>query len=55
MIISLGEPQGQRYYGGQIAAPIFKAIAEDIVQVSPTEKDLMRTKVDRGSAEITDN
>ena len=46
MIISLGEPQGARYYGGQIAAPIFKAIAEDIVQVSPTEKDLMRTKVD---------
>ena len=45
MIISIGEPQGARYYGGQIAAPIFKAIAEDIVQVSPPEKDLIRTKV----------
>ncbi len=45
MIISLGEPQGARYYGGQIAAPIFRLIAEDIVQVSPTEKDLMMTNV----------
>jgi cell division protein FtsI (penicillin-binding protein 3)/stage V sporulation protein D (sporulation-specific penicillin-binding protein) len=45
MIISLGEPQGARYYGGQIAAPIFKAIVEDIVQVSPPEKDLMKTEL----------
>ena len=45
MIISLGEPQGARYYGGQIAAPIFKSIAEDIVQVSHTEKNITGTKV----------
>ncbi|MDO4987546.1 MAG: penicillin-binding protein 2 [Synergistes sp.] len=32
MVINIGEPKGTRYYGGQIAAPIFKAIAEDIVQ-----------------------
>jgi cell division protein FtsI (penicillin-binding protein 3)/stage V sporulation protein D (sporulation-specific penicillin-binding protein) len=37
MIISLGEPQGARYYGGQISAPIFKSIAEDISQISPSE------------------
>lgn len=34
MLISLGEPKGERYYGGQISAPIFKAIAEDIEQVA---------------------
>lgn len=33
MLISLGEPKGARYYGGQIAAPVFKSIAEDIYQV----------------------
>ena len=33
MLISLGEPKGARYYGGQIATPVFKSIAEDIHQV----------------------
>ena len=28
---------GARYYGGQISAPIFKSIAEDISQISPSE------------------
>ena len=35
MLISLGEPKGGKFYGGQIAAPAFKAIAEDITQVIP--------------------
>lgn len=35
MLISIGEPKGARYYGGQIAAPVFKSIVEDIVQISP--------------------
>lgn len=33
MLISIGEPKGQRYYGGQLAAPVFKAIVEDVVQI----------------------
>ncbi len=37
MLISIGEPKGARYYGGQIAAPIFKSIVEDILQI-PREK-----------------
>ncbi|NLX85304.1 MAG: penicillin-binding protein 2 [Synergistaceae bacterium] len=40
MIISLGEPKGARYYGGQIAAPIFKSIAEDISQISPSDEPI---------------
>ena len=44
MMISLGEPKGARYYGGQIAAPIFKSIAEDIMQISPSGNGPMRTK-----------
>ncbi|MEG1823963.1 MAG: penicillin-binding protein 2 [Cloacibacillus sp.] len=35
MLISIGEPKGARYYGGQIAAPVFKSIVEDIVQINP--------------------
>lgn len=35
MLISIGEPKGTRYYGGQIAAPVFKSIVEDIVQIAP--------------------
>lgn len=35
MLISLGEPQGGLYYGGQISAPVFKSIVEDIVQILP--------------------
>ncbi len=35
MMITLGEPKGSRYYGGQIAAPIFKSIVEDVVQIAP--------------------
>lgn len=34
MLISLGEPKGGRYYGGQISAPIFKEIVEDVAQIS---------------------
>ncbi|MDO5563140.1 MAG: penicillin-binding protein 2 [Synergistaceae bacterium] len=37
MLVSLGEPKGGRYYGGQISAPIFKSIAEDIVQIYPVK------------------
>ena len=35
MLVSLGEPKGARYYGGQISAPIFKSIAEDVEQIVP--------------------
>lgn len=34
MLISIGEPKGQRYYGGQLAAPLFKSIVDDIVQIT---------------------
>lgn len=34
MLISIGEPKGQRYYGGELAAPMFKAIVEDVVQIT---------------------
>jgi len=37
MVISLGEPKGARYYGGQISAPIFKSIVEDMLQVTPVK------------------
>ena len=33
LLVALGEPAGSRYYGGEIAAPIFKAIVEDITQI----------------------
>lgn len=33
MVITLGEPSGGRYYGGQIAAPCFKKIVEEIEKV----------------------
>ena len=35
MLISIGEPKGAKFYGGQIAAPVFKSIVEDIVQIAP--------------------
>lgn len=34
MLIAYGEPKGGRYYGGQIAAPVFKEIVEDMEQIS---------------------
>lgn len=34
MLISIGEPKGRRYYGGQLSAPVFKAIVEDVVQIT---------------------
>ena len=33
LLIALGEPSGGRYYGGEIAAPIFKAIVEDMTKI----------------------
>ncbi|MDR1516312.1 MAG: penicillin-binding protein 2 [Synergistaceae bacterium] len=36
LLIVLGEPSGGRYYGGEIAAPIFKAIVEDMSRLSMT-------------------
>jgi cell division protein FtsI (penicillin-binding protein 3)/stage V sporulation protein D (sporulation-specific penicillin-binding protein) len=34
LLIVLGEPSSGRYYGGEIAAPIFKAIVEDMSRLS---------------------
>jgi cell division protein FtsI (penicillin-binding protein 3)/stage V sporulation protein D (sporulation-specific penicillin-binding protein) len=34
LLIVLGEPSGGRYYGGEIAAPVFKAIVEDMSRLS---------------------
>jgi cell division protein FtsI (penicillin-binding protein 3)/stage V sporulation protein D (sporulation-specific penicillin-binding protein) len=34
MLIVLGEPSGMKYYGGEIAAPVFKAIVEDMSRLS---------------------
>lgn len=36
MLITLGEPKGSKFYGGQIAAPVFKSIAEDVIQLMPS-------------------
>jgi cell division protein FtsI (penicillin-binding protein 3)/stage V sporulation protein D (sporulation-specific penicillin-binding protein) len=34
LLIVLGEPKGSKYYGGEIAAPVFKAVVEDMVKLS---------------------
>lgn len=34
LLIVLGEPSGARYYGGEIAAPVFKSVVEDMSQMS---------------------
>ncbi|GHV51150.1 peptidoglycan glycosyltransferase [Synergistales bacterium] len=34
LLIALGEPSGGRYYGGEIAAPVFKGIVEELSQLS---------------------
>jgi cell division protein FtsI (penicillin-binding protein 3)/stage V sporulation protein D (sporulation-specific penicillin-binding protein) len=34
LLIVLGEPKGSKYYGGEIAAPVFKAIVEDMAQLA---------------------
>jgi cell division protein FtsI/penicillin-binding protein 2 len=38
LLVSIGEPKGARYYGGQLAAPIFRSIAEDIAQITQDSK-----------------
>jgi cell division protein FtsI (penicillin-binding protein 3)/stage V sporulation protein D (sporulation-specific penicillin-binding protein) len=35
MVIVFGEPQGARYYGGEIAAPVFRNVVDDIMQIAP--------------------
>ncbi|MCE5202514.1 MAG: penicillin-binding protein 2 [Synergistaceae bacterium] len=37
MLISIGEPKGAKYYGGQLSAPLFKSIVEDIIDIAPGE------------------
>jgi cell division protein FtsI (penicillin-binding protein 3)/stage V sporulation protein D (sporulation-specific penicillin-binding protein) len=34
LLIVLGEPRGDKYYGGEIAAPVFKAVVEDMATLS---------------------
>ncbi len=34
LLIVLGEPQGASYYGGEIAAPLFKAAVTDLIQIT---------------------
>jgi cell division protein FtsI (penicillin-binding protein 3)/stage V sporulation protein D (sporulation-specific penicillin-binding protein) len=38
LLIVLGEPSGGRYYGGEIAAPVFKAIVEDMSRLTVASK-----------------
>ncbi|MDR1884743.1 MAG: penicillin-binding protein 2 [Synergistaceae bacterium] len=38
MLIVLGEPSGAKYYGGEIAAPVFKAILEEMSQLKVIAK-----------------
>ena len=33
LLVVLGEPKGARYYGGELAAPLFRQIVEDMVQL----------------------
>lgn len=39
MLIALGEPKGAKYYGGEIAAPVFREIVEDMMQVIVAKGD----------------
>lgn len=42
LLVALGEPSSARYYGGEIAAPVFKAIVEDMTQISRVTAKLKR-------------
>jgi cell division protein FtsI (penicillin-binding protein 3)/stage V sporulation protein D (sporulation-specific penicillin-binding protein) len=42
LLIVLGEPKGSKYYGGEIAAPVFKAVVEDMTQLSLLAGDTLR-------------
>ena len=33
MLIAIGEPSSGRYYGGEVAAPVFKAIVEEMAEL----------------------
>lgn len=46
MLIMIAEPQGGVYYGGQVAAPVFGAIARDILHYMrlPENPDLVKPK-----------
>jgi len=35
LVVVLGEPQGSRYYGGELAAPVFRRIVDDLMQIAP--------------------
>ena len=34
LVIALGEPSSAKYYGGEIAAPVFRAVLEDLSQMT---------------------
>jgi cell division protein FtsI (penicillin-binding protein 3)/stage V sporulation protein D (sporulation-specific penicillin-binding protein) len=44
LLIVLGEPKG-RYYGGEIAAPVFKAIVEDMAQLALLANESKMVKI----------
>lgn len=46
MLIMIAKPQGGVYYGGQVAAPVFQAIATDILHYLkvPEDKSLVKPK-----------
>jgi cell division protein FtsI (penicillin-binding protein 3)/stage V sporulation protein D (sporulation-specific penicillin-binding protein) len=39
LLIVLGEPKGTKYYGGEIAAPVFQAVVKDMVQLALLAKN----------------
>ena len=47
LLIVLGEPKG-KYYGGEIAAPVFKAVVEDMIQLA-----LLANNGSGGGMEVT--
>jgi cell division protein FtsI (penicillin-binding protein 3)/stage V sporulation protein D (sporulation-specific penicillin-binding protein) len=43
LLIVIGEPQG-KYYGSEIAAPVFKAVVEDMAKLALFAKNISETK-----------
>jgi cell division protein FtsI (penicillin-binding protein 3) len=45
MAISVDDPRSQRYFGGQVAAPVFADVMDDVMRIYDIEPDSPKTRI----------
>ena len=49
--VMIDEPRGKKYYGGQVAAPVFQSVMSDALRLDAVPPDSVRTPLRKAREE----